>query len=31
MAVKIDSEKCGHIQNYVKKYPYETYEYWEEK
>ena len=24
-------DKCGYIQNYIKKYPYETYEYWEEK
>ncbi len=23
--------KCGYTQNYIKKYPYETYEYWEEK
>ena len=24
-------DKCGYTQNYTKNYPYEVYEYWEEK
>lgn len=24
-------DRCGYIQNYTKNYPYEVYEYWEEK